>query len=445
MLPSLKDSHQVVSLEQFVETGTEPIVAAPIFPGLGCGFFSINHNIPSIRGACAVMIAPALCAYNARLALSRWERSSLDISNNLVFLLYEEEDVIHGAAGTIRQALLDIYRQRTPQALFVVTSCLPEIVGEDVAAVVRQVNDALPIPVLLIKTENFTDMTARTSQENALLSFTGLMSPPAQKVPKSINIIGSNARDFAASELNRALQHTGFSINTVIPSRCNVTLFNDAPRAAFNILLTRGATVLGQWMEREYGTPFFLFEPAYTPEAIQKKYSDLGLFLGVDLLPFVADSMRQLDADIVTARNVLGEKTAIISYSNGRVFDMALLLEQAGLRMKVIGINHIAPEDMSDARRLQNNARRIWVVRTLTLSPLDDCIAFLRPDYYISFGGPDATFCAKHGVRARALVMRPHPNGFEAARRLLQLIQKERPGLSTLLLREEMRAKAGIV
>jgi hypothetical protein len=117
------------------------------------------------------MIAPALCAHNARLMLSHWEHSSLDIENNLEFLIYEENDIIHGASAKIHDAILKSISRNQPDVQFVVTSCLPEIVGEDIESVVRQVKTEVTIPVLFIKTENFTEMTARMGRRTRSLHY----------------------------------------------------------------------------------------------------------------------------------------------------------------------------------------------------------------------------------------------------------------------------------
>ena len=391
------------------------------------------------------MIAPALCAYNARLALSRWEQSSRDIENNLIFFLYEEDDLIHGAGESIRQALIDICQRGTFKVLFVVTSCLPEIVGEDVEAVVRQLRDLVSVPVLLIKTENFTDMTARLSQANALLSFLDLMEHPREHIQKSVNIIGSSARDFPSSELSSVLQEAGYSINTVFPSGCDLDRLKKASRAEYNVLLTRNATLLAEKMQAEFCIPFYLFDAAYSPQAISDNYAGLGTFLGCDLLPSVAARKDGLTDAIQSARDHLEGSSIIISLSNSRVFDMATLLYDVGMYVPLIGFNQLTTTDLSDASRLSCRDSEILTINNLSISPLDECIATIRPNYYLSFGNPDAIFCARNGVRARRLVSRPHPNGFDAGRRILEILSKDKPGLSTLVLREQMREKAGIL
>jgi hypothetical protein len=47
-------------------------------------------------------------------------------------------------------------------------------------------------------------------------------------------------------------------------------------------------------------------------------------------------------------------------------------------------------------------------------------------------------------VKHRNVTFRPHLNGFEAAVRIFETLIKGKPGYSTLVLREEMRAKAGV-
>lgn len=444
MIQDTLDPRSIIPLSEIVEKCTEPEITAPIFPGLGCGFFTVSLILPSIRRACSVMIAPALCAHNARLMVSHWEHSSMDIENNLVFLLYEEDDIIYGASEKIRQALLEIYDRNRPDVLFVVTSCLPEIVGEDIEAVVRQVRTGVPVPVLFVKTENFTTMTARQGQEHTLAALMELMEQPARKLKNTVNIIGANAGEFPATELYRVLEKAGFRINVVFPSRCDLNLLRAAPEAEFNILMNRNSGILAEQMKKEFNIPYIRFEQAYAPDSIREKYRELGEFLGVDLVPFIRQESERLDAAIRAAREKLRGSSIILSMSIGRVFDMALLIGQAGMNIPVIATNELTGDDRADARCLYEFSGDSQVVRNISWYPLDACIASLRPDYFLAFSGPDAPFCARHGVRHRNITMRPAMNGFEAAVRILETIQQDKPGYSTLLLREEMLARAGL-
>jgi nitrogenase molybdenum-cofactor synthesis protein NifE len=431
-------------LSEIVKNGKEPEIPTTVFPGLGCGFFTVSLILPSIRRACSVMIAPALCAHNARLMVSHWEQSSMDIENNLIFLLYEEEDIIHGASGKIHSALLDIYRRNTPDALFVVTSCLPEIVGEDIGAVVHDVQKEIPVPVLLVKTENFTDMTARQGQERTLAAMIGLMERCKTKKQKTVNIIGSNAGEFPATELARVLRQAGFGINVVFPSRCDLGLLRTAPAAEFNILINRNSGLLAGLMMQEFQIPYFRFEQAYTPAALHTNYRQLGQFLGTDLVPFVQRDAAKLESALDSARKKLAGQSLILSMSIGRAFDLALLLRQAGLRIDILATNDLTEVDREDARRLLDASESTKVVRNTSWHPVDECLRQLQPDFFLAFNGPDAPFCARYGIRHRNIPMRPAMNGYEAAVRILDTLQRERPGYSTLVLREQMRARVGL-
>jgi nitrogenase molybdenum-cofactor synthesis protein NifE len=387
------------------------------------------------------MIAPALCAHNARLMLSHWEHSALEIENNLEFLLYEEDDIIHGASEKIHTAILDCISRNQPDVQFVVTSCLPEIVGEDIEAVLRQVRVKVSVPVLFIKTENFTDMTARMGQDNTIAALRNMMEKPLQRIPRSVNIIGANAKDFPGTELCRVLNNAGFSVNSVFPSRCDLNVIRDAPKAEFNILMNRNSGLLAERMKIDFDIPYIRFEQVYTPDSLRENYHNLGEFLDVDLVSLIQPDCDKLVAAIETSAERLGNASGIVSLSNGRVFDLAHFLILAGLHVKVVAVNDLTDQDFTDASRLQTLAPHILVTRNISWYPLDECIASLRPDYFLAFSGPDAVYCARYGVNHRNIPLRPHKNGFEAAVRILETLSMKKPGYSTLVLREQTKMK----
>jgi nitrogenase molybdenum-cofactor synthesis protein NifE len=391
------------------------------------------------------MIAPALCAHNARLMVSHWEHSSMDIENNLVFLLYEEDDIIHGASDKIRQAIMEAIEKNSPDVLFVVSSCLPEIVGEDIEAIVRQVRVAqAKVPVLFIKTENFTEITTRKGLEYTMAAFMDLMPACTERKTGAINIIGSNAEEFPATELARILERAGFLINVVFPSRCDLSRLREAPKAEFNIVMNRHSGMLAEQMKTAFGIPYFRFEPAYSPDAILEKYRELSEFLGKDLQNLVKPDYDMLKGFVAGVDERHHQSSIILSLNSGRVFDLAFLLKQSGMDILVIGTNEVSDDDRTDARRLLEVSPGTQVVRNLSWHPLDECIADMRPDYFLAFGGPEAPFCARYGVKHRNVIFRPYLNGFAAAVRVLETILNEKPGYTTLVLREQMKEKAGL-
>ena len=123
---------------------------------------------------------------------------------------------------------------------------------------------------------------------------------------------------------------------------------------------------------------------------------------------------------------------------------MALLLKMAGMDIPVIATYELTDDDKADARSLNEVSGNTNVVRNISWYPLDECIARIRPDYFLAFGGPEAPYCARFGVKHRNVSFRPHLNGFEAAGRIFEILLRGKPGYSTLVLREEMRAKAGM-
>jgi nitrogenase molybdenum-iron protein alpha/beta subunit len=271
------------------------------------------------------------------------------------------------------------------------------------------------------------------------------MEKPVQHISGSVNIIGANAKDFPETELCRILTSAGLSVNSVFPSRCELQVIKKAPKAEFNILMNRNSRLLAERMKVDFGIPYIRFEQSYTYESITEQYRQLGDILGTDIMPYIRPAQEKFLAQMETSVQKLKNSSVIISLSNGRVFNLAQLLIQSGMQVRAVGVNDLTDLDYMDAARLSTIAPEILVARNISWYPLDECIAALRPDFFLAFSGPDATYCARHGVNHRNIMLRPHKNGFEAAARILETLTAARPGFSTLGMRDEMKAKEGIL
>jgi len=424
-IESLKKS---VQLAELVHNGETPDIVAPIFPGLGCGFFAVSFIVPLITRSSAVMIAPALCSYNARLIMSRFEQSSLLLENNLIFLLYEEDDIIHGAADKIKQSLIDFYNRKNPDLLFVVTSCLPEIVGEDIEAVVQEVREIIKSPVLVIRTENFTNISSMQGVERTFASLIDIMEPPSNQEDKLVNIIGFSAYKSRNSELERILTSAGFTINSTIPSFGDISGIKQATNARFNIILDRGCTLLAQKMKEIYNIDYVLFDQAYYPETIYSEYDKIGDLLSTDLSSIIRPLYEDCSEYISAKKKSQGKETCIISLGNGRVFDLAHLLFTMGYNIPVLALDELSDQDRQDASALYSKGCNPEIIRNASCYPLEEYMSRIKPDYYLTYAGYEQKMCTLHKIRYRNLYPYNYTNGFERSKQVLQDIFSENPG-----------------
>jgi nitrogenase molybdenum-cofactor synthesis protein NifE len=402
-----------VTLKQFVTEKKLPDIVAPIFPGLGCGFFAVSFVAPLIAKSAAIMIAPALCAHNARVFMSRFEQSSLMIENNLVFFLYEEEDIIHGAEETIRTSLIEYCNLHNPDVLFVVTSCLPEIVGEDIEAVVRQVRETVAIPILFIRTENFTNISSKQGIKRAFEALIELIEHPDLKIPNSINIIGRSGIRSGDTELIRVLTQAGIIIHSIIPSRSEVTTLQKASQASYNLVLDRGALPLAEKMKEKFKMNYFFFDHPFSPDVILEQYKKLGSFLSVDLEPIIHPQYEILSRIVASLKLQLSNKKVILSIGRGRAFDLGFLLHSLGLEISVIAIDEAYEEDFEDAQKLYTAGGLPDIIRNASCYPLEEYLQLIKPDFYLTFSGFEEKLCQENQITFGNIHRSAFLNGFE--------------------------------
>lgn len=400
-------------------THQTPDIVAPAFPGLGCGFFAVSFILPYIARSSAIMIAPALCAYNARLIMSRFEQSNYMIENNLVFFLYEEEDIIQGAEETIKQNLLDFCTEKKPDVVFIVTSCLPEIVGEDVEAVAAQVRELVKVPILVIRTENFTNISSKQGVERTFEALMGLMENPTQKIPRSVNIIGNSAIRHKNTELFRILEKEGIIINSVIPSHISVQDIRKAPEAMYNIIVDRGCLPLAEKMKEKYDIQYFHYDQAYSPDEILKQYHNLGSFLSINIEPLVQADYENFQSIIFSLRKKVSGKKAIISMNNARVFDAIKLLGLIGIHIPVVTIDELNEQDFMDLEKLPDQYNDTHIIRNISCYPLEEYLNQIKPDYYLTYGGYEQKMCNEYNIHYHNLHPYMYINGFERSIQIL--------------------------
>jgi len=59
-----------------------------------------------------------------------------------------ENDTVFGASAKLRAAVIETYRRYHPNAIFVSTSCVSGVIGEDIKSVIEDLKPEIPIPVI---------------------------------------------------------------------------------------------------------------------------------------------------------------------------------------------------------------------------------------------------------------------------------------------------------
>lgn len=409
-----------------------------LYPGFPCAFRAVSTYVQKINQSYALMCGPQICLYNSKMHDDLKELNNYAKDSRLLHLTLEQEDIIMGFSTKIRAAIIEICSSMEMEILFIVTTCLCEIIGEDLDALIDEVQNEVKPRLLLIHTDNFSCEDCAPGIEKSMLVLENLMkNQTVQK--KSVNLLGGMEREPFQTEMVRWLQKKAVSILNVLPEGGNPRDIEMAPAAALNIVTTHYGLPLAEKMKKQYGTPYLYIEKTFMPEAIAANYQQLAEALDIEVGEELQDLRQEAEQLIIQNRRFFEGKSCALSLLHGiqvgRYFDTVLFLTELGFDVKVVFIHELFPLDKTDIRRLLDRGIDPYVIKIGNYLVMEDMLRLTKPDYY--FGSFESIkSVVQMGIETRQFGLCNHYFGFEIIEVFLNILKTSPPGLGALKYRE---------
>ena len=412
------------------------------FPGSPCAFRAVANTLPLIKNSYALLIGPEICLYNAKLTMSIRSLTEEPLPNNLLFLILSNRDIVFGISDNIRSAIKDICVRYKPEILFVVTTCLQEIIGEDFDSVIETTAEEVDVPVLGIHTENFTCDSAAPGLENTSLSLINLMKPRDME-KRAVNIFGIRIQQPQKTELVTLLKSKKIAVKSIFPSFCTLRELENAPAASLNLIMDQYSLPLAEEMKRRFGCNYIYCERPYTPDEIEKMYKRISEALKIDLSREIQEKKKSAQAKIIALKSRFAGKSCVTGMfqgiQTGRYFNLAELLFSLGIRLNGMILRDILWDDWDDIQRLVSAGHDFPIICAGNTIQNENFIKSLCPDFYI--GNGDIEYFADMGIEPKNLMLAFRKTGFSALEEVLELLSKSPPGFDTLLYKEQFIKK----
>ena len=165
-------------------------------------------------------------------------------------------NVMQGTEAQLERILEKVAAEK-PGAMFVISSPVVEITGDDVVGVARKVGFDRTVVIRPALGGSLAE-----GKEQALLALTELMDPAAVKKEKTVNLIGPTYNTFNwradVFELRRMLANIGVAVNAVVSADCTVEEIVRAPGAQLNICVYPYdcGEALARRMQERFAMPF---------------------------------------------------------------------------------------------------------------------------------------------------------------------------------------------
>ncbi|TWH47540.1 nitrogenase component 1 [Sporomusa sp. KB1] len=179
-----------------------------------------------------------------------WEHKNIQLINtNMV-----EEDTVFGAVNKLREAVQEAYKRFNPKAIFITTSCVSGIIGEDIQSVIEELQDEIPVPIGSVHCEGFRSKIWATGFDAAFHAVLTTLVKPPEKKSNTVNVINFNGS--ARKQIAEMLAPFGLEPVFLLPysSVEQLTHLSEAV-ATISICGTLGSYI-GNALEQQYGVPY---------------------------------------------------------------------------------------------------------------------------------------------------------------------------------------------
>jgi nitrogenase molybdenum-iron protein alpha/beta subunit len=170
-----------------------------------------------------------------------------------------ENDIIFGGEGALERTL-EAVEERHVAGIFVLSTCIVDTIGDDVAAVCRRHSK---VPVIPVPTAGFLGGTFQNGVNNALNAIADT-AEPCIKIPCA-NIIGEKNLEYEVdenyAEVTRLLTALGIPVNVRFLRDCSLADVARLGAARLNILRDDDLCTVGERLQQRFDTPYISSYP----------------------------------------------------------------------------------------------------------------------------------------------------------------------------------------
>lgn len=220
-----------------------------------------------------------------------------------------ETDIVFGGEEALARALEAATRSDT-EAVFVLSTCIVETIGDDLEAVCNQ---DWPVPVIVIPTAGFLGGSFQDGVNNALIALASQAPPCAPG--RSVNIIGEKNLEFEVEENFAEVAR----LLTLLGLEPGIRFVHDLPfpslaalgSARLNILRDPALVPVGEMLRQRFGTPYIASFPTGLSDTL-RFIDDVAAACGTDSTRAIAIE-RALQAEVLADFSDLSGGTGIFA------------------------------------------------------------------------------------------------------------------------------------
>ncbi|WP_148137424.1 nitrogenase component 1 [Candidatus Formimonas warabiya] len=275
----------------------------------------------------------------------RWMNTNLD-----------ETDVIKGGEEKLRSAVLHAEKEFRPAAIFVLNSCVPSLIGDDVDSILDEVQKQVAAKIVPIHCEGFRTKIQATAYDavyhGILRNLMEKKYPEADliraeeeelmrqyRLSRTVNLINvSSMSRIDEVELVRLLKALDLNVR-ILPCYAHPDDFETVDETALNVsICSTHDDYFVEHVKTKYGIPFVLRTIPIGIANTNKWVMDIAKFFGLEerARKFIDAEVAELNGALASYREALKGKRAFLTGGEIRILATAELLHSLG--MEIMGL-----------------------------------------------------------------------------------------------------------
>lgn len=351
-----------------------------IFPGTHCPLFGVALTASYIEDLAILVVGTSECTYYTKVFSSNKNK------DKVYSLVLKEKEVVFGADKTVKEAVKYIKELENPTGIMIVTTCVPELIGEDYSGIKVEIEEEIGLPIFVVRTEHYKCNSHIPGMTRAMNSLIEVMKDVKEK--SGINIIGHRAEGIENTEMYKILSKNGIEINTIIPSKCKLNEIMSATKAKLNIVTDMIALDLAKDMEKKFNIPYIFFDKHMNKEIIINNYEKISSILNINILEEVKELIEEYDKLFNKSKELLKGKSFIYGNTPMMAFETSEFLVELGLEPKMIQIRELYEVDKVWKDKILEKGFNPYITRIANIAPMRELYDKVGADIYIGHENP---------------------------------------------------------
>lgn len=355
-----------------------------IYPGGHCPLFGVHLTLENISGVSMLVIGTADCGFYAYKTMKNFADPRKHRARILCGVL-EEFDVIHGCGNDLKMILLQLDQDPETKMIVVITSCVIELIGDDIDGIVHEMKKKCKTPISVIRTENFKTTDYLQGVEKALESVTHLLSQ-SKRIPKSFSVLGPRFPGIQGNRIIQKLMEDGYTMRAEFPCNTNWEAIGKITGSSFIIVADGVAVHLARRIEQDFAIPFVDLSQNTSWEGMKASYAGLSRITEISY----ADELNQAEKRVKRIRTQLKQifqgKKFIIGNIMGSPFNSARLIAEIGGEIELILAGNIHEKDREPISKLLELNQDPLVIKNANTAAFESHSNCFNADFHIGMG-----------------------------------------------------------